>query len=661
MKFLKYSLIAAIALSGCMAACSDDDDYAVGESKQGVFFPAGNPDELTLSAKAPSFEITVARTDASAEQTFTLTNNFAANTFTMPATVTFATGEEEKDVTVSYDPDLAPGDYNIVIGFAEGQEVANVGFSTVEITAVMPVPVPWKQLGECTFTDPFVTAGAYGDELTGPLKYKVEIEESGETPGLYRLVAPYGTAFANAFKEAFGEELDADMYDSANEGYLTIHAENPKYTYIMPQYIGVTMSSVDGAMIGMNEAGYYIAGGNSFDAVVAQAASSFAVFKDGILKLPAKNGLLSFVNAEGPYYANMDGAIKMIVMPGVSAGDYSASINYLGQFVNPTTGESSAMATFEFGKDVVSAKAALSTTGDANSLAAAIIGGTAANIVDVNMAAGAQNSFPVVMGGTQTLVVVTYDDGGEAQETVSTTFDMNLFNDDAAWTSLGTGLLADGWITGVFFVDDPLTAAWEVEVQESKTTPGIYRLIKPWNTATCPILSYNQSKSQADLYIDATDPEFIRIMPQASGYADFEPMTNGHVLGNFFVANVEGYFNSRGFSKAQIVANDMVMTSMEDGMLVVQLPYLDCDGGIPARDPETGEIKNTHWGAFCQLSALLFPDALDEGGEAAVSGKRLKAASKAMSNRPFRSSFSIKKKFNVVRPHEYYRVNNLAF
>ena len=58
MKFLKYSLIAAIALSGCMAACSDDDDYAVGESKQGVFFPAGNPDELTLSTKAPSFEIT---------------------------------------------------------------------------------------------------------------------------------------------------------------------------------------------------------------------------------------------------------------------------------------------------------------------------------------------------------------------------------------------------------------------------------------------------------------------------------------------------------------------------------------------------------------------------------------------------------------------------
>lgn len=660
MKFLKYSLIAAIALSGCMTACSDDDDYVAGDVKQGVFFPAGNPEALTLNAKAPSFEITIARTDASAEQTFTLTNNFAANTFTMPATVTFATGEEEKDVTVSYDPTLAPGNYDILIGFAEGQEIANIGFSTVEISAVMPTPVPWKQLGECTFTDPFVTAGIYGDELTGPLKYKVEIEESGETPGLYRLVAPYGTAFANAFKEAFGEELDADMYDSANEGYLTIHAENPKYTYIMPQYIGVTMSSVDGAMIGMNEAGYYIASGNSFDAVVAQAASSFAVFKDGILKLPAKNGLLSFVNAEGPYYANMDGAIKMIVMPGVSAGDYTAKVNYLGQFVNPTTGESSAMATFEFGKDVVSAKAALSTTGDANSLADAIIDGTAANIVDVNMAAGAQNSFPVVMGGTQTLVVVTYDDAGEAQETVSTTFELNLFNDEAAWTSLGNGLFADGWITGVFFVDDPLEAAWEVEVQESKTTPGIYRLIKPWNTTSCPILSANSSKSSADIYIDATDPEFIRIMPQFSGYAINEPMNSGHVLGNFFVANVEGYFNSMGYDKELLTSRDMIMTSIEDGMMVVQLPFIDCDGGIPARDPDTGEIENVHWSAFSQLSALLFPEAEDEGGEPAVSGKRLKAASKAISNRPFRSNFSIKKKFSPVRPLSYYRVNNFA-
>lgn len=657
MKFLKYSLIAAIALSGCMTACSDDDDYVAGDVKQGVFFPAGNPEALTLNAKAPSFEITIARTDASAEQTFTLTNNFAANTFTMPATVTFATGEEEKDVTVSYDPTLAPGNYDILIGFAEGQEIANIGFSTVEISAVMPTPVPWKQLGECTFTDPFVTAGIFGDELTGPLKYKVEIEESGETPGLYRLVAPYGTAFANAFKEAFGEELDADMYDSANEGYLTIHAENPKYTYIMPQYIGVTMSSVDGAMIGMNEAGYYIASGNSFDAVVAQAASSFAVFKDGILKLPAKNGLLSFVNAEGPYYANMDGAIKMIVMPGVSAGDYTAKVNYLGQFVNPTTGESSAMATFEFGKDVVSAKAALATTGDGAGLAAAVAAGTAANIIDVNMAEGAQTSFPVVMGGTQTIAVVTYDDAGEAQESSFLSFELNLFNDDAAWKSLGNGLLADGWITGVFFVEDPLDAAWEVEVQESKTTPGIYRLIKPWNSASCPILSYNQSKSQADLYIDATDPEFIRIMPQFSGYADFEPMTNGHVLGNFFVANVEGYFNSRGYDKEFLTEQDMIMTSIEDGMMIVQLPYVDCDGGIPARRPD-GTIENVHWSAFSQLSALLFPEA--DGGEAAVSGKRIKAASKAISNRPFRSSFSIKKKFNVVRPHEYFRANGLS-
>lgn len=99
MKFLKYSLIAAIALSGCMTACSDDDDYVAGDVKQGVFFPAGNPEALTLNAKAPSFEITIARTDASAEQTFTLTNNFAANTFTMPATVTF--GKTDEDVIVA--------------------------------------------------------------------------------------------------------------------------------------------------------------------------------------------------------------------------------------------------------------------------------------------------------------------------------------------------------------------------------------------------------------------------------------------------------------------------------------------------------------------------------------------------------------------------------
>ena len=147
-------------------------------------------------------------------------------------------------------------------------------------------------------------------------------------------------------------------------------------------------------------------------------------------------------------------------------------------------------------------------------------------------------------------------------------------------------------------------------------------------------------------------------MPQFSGYADFEPMTNGHVLGNFFVANVEGYFNSRGYDKEFLTEQDMIMTSIEDGMMIVQLPYIDCDGGIPARRPD-GTIENAHWSAFSQLSALLFPEA--DGGEAAVSGKRIKAAAKSLANRPFRSGFSIKKKFNLVRPHEYYRVKNLAF
>ena len=247
MKFYKYSLIAALALSGAMSACSDDVEYSAAAPTPGVFFPVNaNISKLTIEPVAGSFDIEVARYGYTEEQTYNFTNNFSENAgFTMPASVTFAAEEMEKTVTVSYDgTTMTPGVYNLKIGFAANQPVNAFGETELNIAVTLPEPVevlPWNDLGECTFTDPFLTAGFY-TYFTKPLTYKIHIEQSGENPGEYRLVAPYGTAFAAAMYEAYPDAYEGDPaedpdfgYDKDNSQYLYFNVTDDGKVYIMPQ------------------------------------------------------------------------------------------------------------------------------------------------------------------------------------------------------------------------------------------------------------------------------------------------------------------------------------------------------------------------------------------------------------------------------------------
>lgn len=645
MKLYKYSLIAALALSGALSACSDDVEYNAAEPTPGVFFPMNaNITALTIEPQAGSFDIEVARYGFSEEQTYSFTNNFAELTgFSMPETVSFAAGQTTAVVNVSYDGAvMTPGVYKLNIGFAENQPVNQFGETALKIAVTLPEPVevlPWNDLGECTFTDPYISQGLYGSMPT--LTYKVHIEESGDTPGLYRLVAPYGSAFAAAWLEANGEgeALGAGSYDADNQLYLEIHAEDPEKVYILPQLLGTTLDS-DGEMMGMNLAGLRIDNGQEPE------AGAYGTYKDGIITLPSRNSLVVFPYSTASdvkgkaYYGNPNNSVRLVVMPGVSVGDYSATINYVGQYSNPTTGENSALATFSFGEDVVAAKAALLTNGNGAVLGEAVADGSAANIIDIPVGSEGPVAFPVVMAGSQTISVVTYDGAGQCMDKTSISFNMTPYNDDAAWNSLGYGKLADGWIAGVFFVEDIFADAWNVEIQEAKSTPGLYRLVKPWNNKYCILSGVNSSENMANIYIDATDPEFIKIMPQFTGFSynkKLGQMTEPQ--GDFYICNVEGYFSSKGYSKDEIIANDMLTTSFDEGMLVIEFPYIDSDAGIPAKKPD-GNTEIIHWSAFNEVSAVIFPSAEGEDVPASVKGK----AAKSLSGDSFRSSFKIAKR-----------------
>lgn len=81
------------------------------------------------------------------------------------------------------------------------------------------------------------------------------------------------------------------------------------------------------------------------------------------------------------------------------------------------------------------------------------------------------------------------------------------------WESLGNGLWTDGYICPAGGIEP---ATYEVEVQENQNNPGMYRMINPYTDA----FPYG-GPADKDYYIEinATDPEYVLIDVQETGYA----------------------------------------------------------------------------------------------------------------------------------------------
>lgn len=186
-------------------------------------------------------------------------------------------------------------DYTVVVWATNGTKAsyAVASYSTAKI------PEQFKSLGIGQYTEDIVT-GLFGLE---PITYEVEILESEENPGKYRLVNPYGEVFP------YNEPGD---WDDSQDWPIDIYASNPDRVYFPEQELGIDWGV--GAMTIQSAAYYYMSVGNSADDVAA--AGFFGTLKNGIITMPTR-GIL--VGAMGDlYYGNTNGAFK-VVLPSAAA------------------------------------------------------------------------------------------------------------------------------------------------------------------------------------------------------------------------------------------------------------------------------------------------------------------------------------------------------
>ena len=157
----------------------------------------------------------------------------------------------------------------------------------------------WISLGKATITDDCFTSLWSLENVS----WKVNIEESSTTPGLYRLTNPY-----NTLDFRYNETGDIDP---SQVYYMYIHAEDPTAVYFEQTPLGVNWGY---GMISLwSRADYHISNGSSVEDV--KNAGWFGTLTNGTITFPAGGIVISMseYNNGGFYLANRNGLFSIVL------------------------------------------------------------------------------------------------------------------------------------------------------------------------------------------------------------------------------------------------------------------------------------------------------------------------------------------------------------
>ena len=485
-KIFRYAKIAVAALvTVAMAACTSDYEYDTPEALKGaqVYFSNTLPSKIEVNKESGNFDVTLSRQNTEGELTVPLM--FTAdegNIYTVPSTVTFADGEATANIHITFNPDdLVYGNYvGGTISFDADNFSTPYGATSYQFKAGASAYEDVEG-GKGKFRDGLISA-LYGIEV---LEYDVQIQQDAHTPGIYRVVAPYGQkgwSGSQPWYTAFDEnESNTDMI---------IDATDPDFVYIKGTFnTGVTLNSSHGVLSAISYVQYLLDKGNSLDLIKSKMPELFGTFKDGVFTFPAKSILLYFGSGGDLYYGNTDGMLR-VAMPGVVLKDYNVGVEYLGRMTD-TNDKDNAVFNLTFGADVTTVKYALVKEGeDLDKTASGIIDGS---VEATEISEAGRVEVPFEESGNYYLVTVSYENG-EAKGADATPITLKSSKDaEEQFEEVAYGVFTLGVedISGLFFPEEGPIGCFlekiggtspypsEATLLQSKSDPTHFR-ITPW-------------------------------------------------------------------------------------------------------------------------------------------------------------------------------------
>lgn len=427
-----------------ISSCTSDYDYT-GAPKVAneVYFSNTQQSKIELSKSNSSFVVTLHRVETKGELTVLL--NYTpdeGSIFSVPNHVTFADGEAEAPITITYNPeDLQYGTYNggtISVANEDYDTTYGIGSFTFKAGAT-----EWMDINTNK------SIGAFRDDaistLLGiePPTFDVKIQKSVVEEGKYRILNPY-----KAWADEYAEKNEA-TYDDADH-YWIINATDPDYVYMEPCETGVDLGL--GAVTATSFVANYLSQGVTLDKIKAAKPELFGKLEKGVITMPAKS-LLLLMGDKG-YYGGTNGLFS-VALPGNVIANYSVEAAYKGRFTDANDNDF-AQVTMTLSNDVAKVKYALvPASSDLNATVSGIIDGSVAS---EEVSASGDVQVPFDETGKYVLVMVLYNANDEAVGSDVLNLSLKSSKDAAeVWNDVAAGTVTIGVKSygSIFYQEDP--------------------------------------------------------------------------------------------------------------------------------------------------------------------------------------------------------------
>ena len=442
---LRFSYMVLVSLVAfAISSCTSDYDYT-GAPKVAneVYFSNTQQSKIELSKSNSSFVVTLHRVETKGELTVLL--NYTpdeGSIFSVPNHVTFADGEAEAPITITYNPeDLQYGTYNggtISVANEDYDTTYGIGSFTFKAGAT-----EWMDINTNK------SIGAFRDDaissLLGidPPTFDVKIQKSVVEEGKYRILNPY-----KAWADEYAEKNEA-TYDDADH-YWIINATDPDYVYMEPCETGVDLGL--GAVTATSFVANYLSQGVTLDKIKAAKPELFGKLEKGVITMPAKS-LLLLMGDKG-YYGGTNGLFS-VALPGNVIANYSVEASYKGRFTDANDNDF-AQVTMTLSNDVAKVKYALvPASSDLNATVSGIIDGSVAS---EEVSASGDVQVPFDETGKYVLVMVLYNANDEAVGSDVLNLSLKSSKDAAeVWNDVAAGTVTIGVKSygSIFYQEDP--------------------------------------------------------------------------------------------------------------------------------------------------------------------------------------------------------------
>lgn len=500
-KIFNYCILSLLSvLTLTLGSCTEEYDYVMQKAKgQQVYFSNTLATTVNLSRDGEHFIVQINRMATEEELTVNLTATDESGALTVPSTVTFEAGKSEANITIDYDPAQIEFDtnYEVTVSIADADYTTPYGDSSY--TFDIYLAAPYTSLGTGKYIDPYV--------MTTPVD--VEILQNDITPTRFRVSAPYKALAMNAnggkVPASMGEYLEFDLLkpgETLNGVTITLN----DLVYFSPYTTGADILGQGGVCTLMHPAHF-----PSLNNEEAWTGNKVAEWQ--------ANGLPGVVQIAPLYAYGTSGYqinwVNTIYFPGYELPkDYSVDVTYTGAFAS-ADGSSYVYGNVTMGADVDEVKVAVVEGDDVESALDMVELGA---VETITVTESGDIRIPCTYSGTCTLVALAYEEGNdELLNYAYTTFNFGVGASE--WKTLGTGLYTDYMVACMYEGGKPVT--YEVEIQESESSPGVYRIMSPYNPDIYPYaatLQYDYTPSS--IIINASDPEAVYIQMQPIGVYD---------------------------------------------------------------------------------------------------------------------------------------------